>query len=372
MLKLKILQAEHGDCFVLEYGTSADPKYILIDGGPKDTYHNHLKNELEKIRDSGGKLRLVILSHVDNDHVIGLLDMIAQLRQQRVNVERETITIDSFWHNSFSHTIGSHTDIELRLRTLLTTADMAPQTMAPAGMTLDGISQGHQLRLAASAHSIPINYESPRGLITVEEMPTGNVLDNLSLHVVGPTKESIEMLQKEWLEWLKAQEQGGETANPFFASMSDDSFRNLSSIMVLAKADGKEVLFTGDGRGDHLIRGLSKAGLLNADGSLHVDVLKVPHHGSDRNVTKGFFRTITADTYIISGNGKHGNPDLATLIWIVEAAKEQGRTIKIVLTNGTLSTRKLSEEYPPNDYGYTLEQIKSGDHSITVELTHES
>jgi len=372
MLKLKALQAEHGDCFVLEYGTTADPKYILIDGGPKYIYDNHLKDELRKIRDGGGKLRLVILSHVDNDHVIGLLDMIAELRQQRANGEKETITVDSLWHNSFSQTIGSGTDIESRLRTLLTTAATAPQTIAVAGMSLDGISQGHQLRLAASAHGIPINHESPSGFISVEEMPTRNVFDNLSLLVVGPTKENIEILQKEWLEWLEAQERGVETADPFFASMSDDSFKNLSSIMVLAEAEGKKALLTGDGRGDHLIQGLGKAGLLDADNSLHVNVLKVPHHGSDRNVTKDFFSTITADTYIISGNGKHGNPDLATLIWMVEAAKEQGRAIKIILTNDTLSTRKLKDEYPPNDYGYTLEQIKSGDHSVIVEIAQPS
>ena len=47
--------------------------------------------------------------------------------------------------------------------------------------------------------------------------------------------------------------------------------------------------------------------------------------------------------------------DLATLIWIVEAAKEARRKITLVCTNSTPSTEKLENEYPPGDYGYTLD-----------------
>jgi hypothetical protein len=42
---------------------------------------------------------------------------------------------------------------------------------------------------------------------------------------------------------------------PFIAAMADRSIPNLSSIMILAEADeGKKILFTGDGRGDHLLQ----------------------------------------------------------------------------------------------------------------------
>lgn len=368
MLRLHVLQAEHGDCMILEYGKSTDPRFILVDGGPKDVYDEHLKGELERIRDGGGRLGLVILSHVDNDHVIGLLDLIAELREQRANGDPETIAINSLWHNSFSKTIGEGTDLEARLRTLMATAGMGVQTKAISSMALDGISQGNQLSLAAAAHGILLNPQCLGGVVCVEQLPNDIILENLSLRAVGPTRENIEALKREWMEWLEEQETGAATADPFFASMSDDSFKNLSSIMVLAEADGRKVLLTGDGRGDHLIQGLGKADLLDDDGCLHVDILKVPHHGSDRNVTKGFFNTITADTYVLSGNGKHGNPDLATLIWIVEAAKEQSRAIEIITTNETLSTKKLVEEYPPEEYGYSLKKLEEGDHTVTLEI----
>jgi hypothetical protein len=42
-------------------------------------------------------------------------------------------------------------------------------------------------------------------------------------------------------------------------------------------------------------------------------VLKLPHHGSVRNVTEEFLTTVTADHYVMSANGKYDNPDLDTL-----------------------------------------------------------
>jgi hypothetical protein len=147
---------------------------------------------------------------------------------------------------------------------------------------------------------------------------------------------------------------------------SDISVPNLSSIMFLAKADNRTMLFTGDGRSDHLLNGLTQTGLLDAEGRMHVNVLKLPHHGSDRNITRKFFRNITADTYIASANGRDGNPDLATLIWIIEAAKKQHRQVEFVFTNLTPSVEKILYEYPANQYGYSIKVLPTIQHEITV------
>jgi hypothetical protein len=42
---------------------------------------------------------------------------------------------------------------------------------------------------------------------------------------------------------------------------------------------------------------------------MHIDLLKVPHHGSSNNLDHDFFERITADHYVFSGNGEHGNPE---------------------------------------------------------------
>ena len=99
-----------------------------------------------------------------------------------------------------------------------------------------------------------------------------------------------------------------------------------------------------------------------------MDVLKVPHHGSVRNVSRDFFKTVTADKYVISANGKYGNSDLDTPVWIVEAAREQGRTIQIFATNQTLSTGQLVEKYDPNRYGYSLIQMDKESDSMPLQI----
>ncbi len=94
---------------------------------------------------------------------------------------------------------------------------------------------------------------------------------------------------------------------------------NLSSIVVLAELGGKSILLTGDARGDKILEGMELVGLIEKDGKRHVDILKVPHHGSDNNMETIFFQRVTADHYVFSGDGEHGNPERATLEMLLEA-----------------------------------------------------
>jgi hypothetical protein len=368
MFKLRVLQAEFGDCLILEYGTPQSPRYLLVDGGPEETYVRHLAPELGAIEQAGGALDLVVLSHVDNDHTIGLLDFVSDLEQRRANNQPATIGGSALWHNSFSNTIGAGTDIEPRLRTMLATAGAAATVMAATGAAVTGIGEGNTLRRKALTLSYELNKGFANDLICVDDAPAPATLGNLTLDVVGPTRVNLDELKREWREWLDKHEAAVGSGDPKVAANADRSVPNLSSIMFLAEADQKRLLLTGDGRSDHLLQGLGQAGFLGQDGSLHVDVLKVAHHGSDRNATKRFFRTVTADTYVLSANGKDGNPDLATLIWIVEAAKDQNRPIELVATNETPSIAKLRDEYDPQEFGYSTTVLQPGAHSLVVEL----
>lgn len=367
MLRLRVVQAAHGDCLILESDTPPHLSHVLIDGGPETTYDKHLRGELRKIRDSGGKLDLVVLSHVDSDHVMGLRDMMAELEEQRADGADETVAVDCLWHNAFRRTVGVGTDIEPRLKALLVNVGAARNIMTTADMALQGISQGEQIRRAAAVLGIPINPNLPNDLISVDEIPEPVMLGALALRIVGPTKKNLEELRKKWLEWLDKYEESITMAEePSLAAMADRSIPNLSSIMLLAESDGRRVLLTGDGRGDHLLQGLDQADLLDAEGKLHVDVLKLPHHGSDRNATKAFFEAVTADKYVVSADGKYGNPDLATLVWIAEAAREQGHSIAIYVTNSTPSTRQLTRDCDPDEYGYRLIEMEDSAHSMIV------
>jgi hypothetical protein len=46
---------------------------------------------------------------------------------------------------------------------------------------------------------------------------------------------------------------------------------------------------------------------------VHLDVLKVQHHGSENNMDVNFARTVSADHYVFCGDGEHENPDLRVI-----------------------------------------------------------
>jgi len=361
MLRLRIVQANFGDSFILEYGTDANPRHLLIDGGPSDVYDNDLREEIEFVTNNGGVLDLVAISHVDKDHIVGVMDLFAELLQQRANNEAELVQVGGLWHNSFADTIDTGGTIQARFENAMASA--GANAMMDAGMAVNGISEGRRLRIQAQQLGVDINDGFPGGLVSVDSAPSPITFDNLTLTIVGPTQSNIDDLRQKWIDWLDDNGPAIASGDPLLMANADRSVPNLSSIMFVAEAHGRTILFTGDGRSDHLLDGLEAAGLLDANGEMHVDVLKVPHHGSNRNATRTFFRKITADTYVISANGHPDNPDLSTLIWIVEAAEEQSRNIDIIATNDTPSLQKLTEEYPQNQFTYNLE-IMPSNHSF--------
>src|SRR5262249_24108643 len=142
--------------------------------------------------------------------------------------------------------------------------------------------------------------------------------DGLKATIVGPLKTQLEALQPEWDKEIKRKKhKTSEEHAAAIASYVDKAVPNLSSIVVLTELADRKILLTEDARGDFIREGLKETKKMET--TLHVDVLKVPHHGSDRDLEVGFFESVTADHYVISANGKYGNPDQPTLEMIAKA-----------------------------------------------------
>jgi len=355
MFALRVLQAEEGDCLVLCYGTAKQPRFALIDGGPARNYDKNLRPELVALAKAGRGLELVVLSHVDNDHVIGLLDFIVEQGSQPV------IDVAGLWLNSFGATVGAGGGADIEPRVAALAAAGARAKVAAA--TVLGIRQGHRLAGEARAQEIPLNAAFGGGVILAKQGQQPIQLGNLRLHIVGPTRGNLEALQDQWHDWLAER----EAAAPEVAAMADKSIPNLSSVMFVAESGKRRMLLTGDGRGDHLLDGLVEAGLA-PQRRLHVDLFKLPHHGSDRNADRELFERVTADAYVLSANGKYGNPDLATLEWIVESAQARKRKIALYLTNTTPDVKAFVKRFPPAKSGYTISILPRSKRCFDVVL----
>jgi len=366
MFKVHALQAAFGDSLILEFGTASQKRFVLLDGGPDGVYAAVLRNRLAQIAAAGGRLERVILSHVDGDHIVGLLSLFSELRANQA-----PILVDALWHNSFAKTIDDGpNNIAGRVQTMLSNVAGANMVMGSTADEINTIPQGNKLRQDALVLGMPFNDGINDDLVSLDTSPGALTWGNLTVTVVGPTKTNLDNLKAAWLDWLETHEGPLASGDPFLAAMADQSKPNLSSIMLHVKDDtGKTALFTGDGRGDHLLQGLGEANLLSSSGKLHVDLFKLPHHGSDRNVTKTFLKNVTADEYIASANGKDGNPDYSTLSWVIMAAKDQNRQITIHVTNATKSTDDIQADFDPQQFGYTLKVLPSNQPAMTLVLS---
>jgi hypothetical protein len=91
-----------------------------------------------------------------------------------------------------------------------------------------------------------------------------------------------------------------------------------------------------------------------ADGRLHVDVLKVQHHGSEHNMHRQFCDRVTADHYVFCGNGEHENPDPGVLQLIFDRRMANDRLAFKFWFN---STSKLSVRSAGRSHMKELESL---------------
>ena len=87
---------------------------------------------------------------------------------------------------------------------------------------------------------------------------------------------------------------------------------NVASLMFMVQEQDKRLLLTGDAQQDAILDGLETTGFL-VNGAIHLDVLKVQHHGSEHNLDSNFAKHVSADHYVFCGNGENGNPEIAVI-----------------------------------------------------------
>ena len=383
LFTLEAVRAKHGDSLILHYGSEGEPRFILIDGGPPTVYRTFLRPRLEEIKnhwhpDQPLPLEMVMVSHIDADHIAGILDLTKELIDQE---DDPLCDIAVLWHNSFDEVVGNKKkDLFSELPKEVVTAgleDVLPEGFDPEERHIAAVAasvgQGRRLRRNAESLGIPTN-DPFVGLVSSEttiqvskKLAKFNWGDGLTLTVLGPNHERIEKLHEKWEKELK--DKGPLEA--VAAAYEDESPYNLSSIVVLAELDGKRMLLTGDARGDDILKSVEKAGLFE-DGVLHVDLLKMPHHGSHYNIDTDFFQKILADHYVISGDGGYGNPEEDALNMIVNARKDDDFTLWLTYRTGRegleekldkfLATRKKKKRK------YGVEFCADGVNSMRIDL----
>ena len=345
LFTLEALEARHGDALLLHYGTNADPKLIVIDGGPGTVWANSLRPRLEQLKSKRSpsdplELRMVMVSHIDDDHINGILGLTDFLIDLDDDGDEMPFDIDTLWHNSFDSIVKKAKVQSAAFDSVSAAAANADGGVPslgldePAAALAASVPQGRRLRDNSTKLDLDVNRPF-KDLVScpATAKKVVKIGDGLTFTVLGPNEERLDKLEADWKAKLKKKKNPkAAELQQLAADFIDDSVYNLSSIVVLAELGNKTMLLTGDARGDDIIKAARRTKLIKGD-RLHVDILKVPHHGSDRNVSTEFFRVITADHYVISANGEFGNPDIPTLQMLTEARANDGKGYTVYMTN---------------------------------------
>lgn len=363
-MKLTVFQSSKGDCLLLE---SADGRRVLIDGGMAASYRGHAAATLGALREAGERLDLIYVSHIDEDHISGVLELMDAELDWRVHdfqldsgnaghrppKRPRPPEIGELWHNAFSDLVpansGAITDLLAMTAAVLDFGSEAedPERAERHRELATSVSQGIRLsrRVGSEQLKVPLNRAFGGKLALVRDGQAPIALGSLELTVIGPFADDLDVLRDEWNDWLRKNRAKVEKAR---ARMRVDVERlgvseiellqaalesraaelgdrrkvtapNLASLMLLVDEGDSTVLLTGDGHATDILKGLEHAGRLDAEGAIHVDVLKVQHHGAEFNITPEFCRRVTADHYVFCGNGAHHNPDLRALEAVLDS-----------------------------------------------------
>ena len=307
MFRIEMLPAAHGDSLLIEYGESGNLHHVLIDGGPlyayrdkKLTERTSLSKRMRQLIDAGGSLELMVITHVDADHIESAVKLVGNKPPE--------LKIDDVWFNGWRH--------------------LKPQEEDKLGPV-----QGEMLSALIQQKQLPWNAAYAGGPVAIrpkQPLPVVSLPGGLKLTLLSPTVSGLADLSKEWakvlheegldpdspdqaLERLKKSrlrpdDMLGEAeldvealaARPF---NGDDGLPNGSSIAFLAEYDGKRCLFAADAHADVLQTSV-EALLQEQDGTrLRLDAFKIPHHGSKNNLSTGLLSLLKCKRYLVSTNG---------------------------------------------------------------------
>lgn len=356
-MQVIMFQSGQGDCLLL---TDTPKKTrILVDGGMPDAYSAHVAPALTKFRTATKKnIDLVYVSHIDEDHIGGVLQMLDDEVSWRVHLHQKENgnpthkapeaprppVISAIWHNSFHDQVDKNSEpIEEALAASApvlsaSKVDEARQAGRQQAGIVSSIRQAIRVsrRISPNQLKIPLNGHANGKLLMHRASQPPIDVGNFVVTILGPMKKHLTKLREDWNIWLednqtavnqlreKARQDerrlGASELDRLLAAMALQAEAlgnpkkvtppNLASLTLLVEEEETSILLTGDATWQQVIEGLEATGRLQPGESMNVDILKVPHHGAEHNVGEtDLFDRVIGKHYVFCGNGHSNNPD---------------------------------------------------------------
>ena len=312
-LRVEMLAAGHGDCLWIEYGDRRRRSRVLVDCGTASTYAKVLKPRLEQLPPDQRAFELLILSHVDDDHIGGAIPMLKALNSLGLR-------FGDVWFNGWKH------------------------MKAFAGFL--GARQGEQFSQLIEENDLAWNAWRQQGPVVLPRagaLPTCTLPGGMQLTLLSPSEEKLAELAPEWKKTIEAMHKkpgdddflsggavGRETESTDVKALAEAPFApdgaeaNGSSIAVLAEYAGKRVLLGADAHAPLLVESIAR--LVGAGATLKLDAFKLPHHGSQNNLNIELMQRLACGNYLVSSDGsRFRHPDRQSIARVIHLGGNKPR-----------------------------------------------
>jgi beta-lactamase superfamily II metal-dependent hydrolase len=348
MFVIEMLPAQRGDCLWVTYGRDGDLHHVLVDGGPQETAGQlvpELTRRITALGDQDGTVELLVVSHVDADHIQGVLGLLRHPGMVR--------RFREVWFNGYRHLPG-------------------PQGVlgAPEGEILTKWLDGDpnwNLSFAGNAVMVP-GTGAPKPIT----LPGG-----LEVVLLSPTQTKLARLKPRWEKDCAAAglipgktaavppEEAGLLGSDPVDVLAATKFQkdseppNGSSIAFIASYDGKRALLCADAHPDVIAKSLSALGR----GPHEFDAVKVPHHGSRKNISPQLLGIVKSPRWLFSSDGakfKHPHDEAVARVIV-----SQTKTTLMFNYRTTFNHRWIDDSARPR---YEVLYPSDGDAGLTVPL----
>ena len=343
--------ANEGDAFLISFGNNQSCN-LLIDMGLKKTYQNSIKPDLIKLKHNGKHIDLLVVTHIDNDHILGAIEFVKEN-----GADSKIVEVKEVWHNSYRHLqfaekkpISLNTDETSILNQIKN--QNSPKTIKN-GLSEVTIDEG--LNLASLLYKYKYSWNLAfEGKAITKQNQVIVVSPDISIRVISPNIRKLNKLAKKWKERLESEKYNFtlnedelfDDAFEFFMLYSDhdseiqeisgnddvstyeellqikgkdNSLTNGSSIAFIIEYRDKQLLFLGDAHEDIIYEELLY--LKNSGYKLDFEIVKVSHHGSNNNISNRMLEIISSKRFLISTNGKRSHPDITTIAKITASSE---------------------------------------------------
>lgn len=342
MFKIKMYPAKNGDAFLVDAGDT----HLLIDAGFSSTYQDFIATDLALLAQKNKQLNLVVCTHIDADHIGGLLEFFSSNGAPTTR----GIEVHAVWHNSLRSLPPPTGEPDSFQDSVLLEAIRRRGFPKSETTSANPISARQGSSLAKLLRQQGYNWNAGVGSNCISKGCTLALPNDVSVYALGPTAPRLEELRSLWLREIRRLGYKGSSqpndltddayemwcagvrsssipkASPIAATESlrlrdvytpDTSVPNGSSISLIIEKIGQRMLFLGDAWAEDVAAELRA--LYTPTAPIIFDAIKVSHHGSLHNTSVDLLSIVDSPRFLISSDGtRHGHPDFEVLAEIVD------------------------------------------------------